>query len=266
MLPLVFAGLLSIASAHTAFLTKSRMSYASSTTQPYNPRKKDEVHVQIGGNQSVIVKWCSAHYYTFYVSVIPAKYEHHLYGTGKFSHPLKEYAGMLNEYMNEAPAGANTIESEPRVHGISKAPHSSHFYEDGSYQAQCNNGICPNDVFPTQIQPGDPDWHSHPQEVPTALFRYNTKYTPHDKRVSYHSKKFPWLRMASKFVQPVNLHNDFDLIKVAINNTLPDDGQHYLIHWFADVTSTIAYSDVMDVYVHPEPIDESLTYGNSTLF
>ena len=54
------------------------------------------MHAQIGGNETVLVKWCSAHYYTFYISVLPAKYQSHLYGSeGSSEVPLREYANIL---------------------------------------------------------------------------------------------------------------------------------------------------------------------------
>ena len=208
------------------------------------------------------MKWCSAHYYTFYVSVVPAKYESHLYGSADSKKvPLRQYVDIMEDYFAEAPEGANTVKTNPRVHGLNREPFAYHYAPDGRYQPQCNAGECPIELLADRIYPGDEAWLSHPEEESKVLFKYNTSYTEADWRVAYHSEKYPWLRMASKWVQPANLHSDFDLLAVAINNTLPDDGQHYLIHWLTDTGGDLFYSDVADVYVHPEPVGEDLRYG-----
>ena len=53
------------------------------------------VHAQIGSGQSVIMKWASAHYYNYYVSVVPAKYQSVFHGSENSNHPLREYQSIL---------------------------------------------------------------------------------------------------------------------------------------------------------------------------
>ena len=93
---LAAASLLRLATAHTFFLSRSRRSKSAATQTPMVQRKDTDVHAQIGGNETVLVKWCSAHYYTFYISVVPAKYQSHLYGSEDSNlAPLREYANIL---------------------------------------------------------------------------------------------------------------------------------------------------------------------------
>jgi len=203
------------------------------------------VHAQIGSGQSVIVKWASAHYYTYYVSVVPAKYQSHLYGTeGSNLSPLKEYQGILEDYVALAPEGANTAFSNPRVHGLFSVP--TKFSDEGKYLPACSNGWCPDDLYGDRIMPEDDAWISHENEASAALYHYNQTFILEDKRVSYDSAKYPWLRSVSKFVQPVNLHSDFDIIEQTIIKQ-EGDGEHFLVHWFLDLGSKRTfYADVMD--------------------
>lgn len=125
-------------------------------------------------------------------------------------------------------------EAQPRVHGLNREPFDYHYdRETGKYKAQCNAGECPRDALAERIYPGHPNWASHPDEVSPALFLYNKSYVHRDARASYFSEKYPWLRMAARYPQPFNLHSDWDLIAVAINqlHLQPDDGQHFLVHW-----------------------------------
>ena len=78
-------------------LHRSRRQNGASTLSPFAARRSNEVHAQIGGNETVLVKWCSAHYYTFYVSVVPAKYQKVFFGSEASSEPaLRQYANMLD--------------------------------------------------------------------------------------------------------------------------------------------------------------------------
>jgi len=52
---------------------------------------------------------CSSHYYTFYVSVVPAKYQSHLYGSeGSSEVPLREYVNIMEDYFKDAPEVRST--------------------------------------------------------------------------------------------------------------------------------------------------------------
>jgi len=54
-----------------------------------------------------------------------------------------------------------------------------------------------------------------------------------------------WLRSVSKFVQPVNLHSDYDLIEELIFKQ-EGDGDYFLVHWFLDLGSKQTfYADVV---------------------
>ena len=130
-----------------------------------------------------------------------------------------------------------------RVHGIYREPWSVEIDKNGRYLAQCNAGVCPNDLLEKRIYPGG-TCGEPPRGKTVALFRYNHSYTSADRRVSYYSEKYPWLRQAARFPQPANLHSDYDLLAVAINNTLPDDGGHFLIHWFADMNGASTFYNV----------------------
>ena len=60
---LVLLGL-GAAMAHTFMFNRSRRKGGASTLSPMAQRKSSDVHAQIGGNETVLVKWCSSHYYT----------------------------------------------------------------------------------------------------------------------------------------------------------------------------------------------------------
>lgn len=127
-------------------------------------------------------------------------------------------------------------------------------YETLDYYAQ--------DLFSHRIYPGDPGWASHAKEPATGLLGYKAKYTDTDIRVAYDNSAYPWLRSAARFTNRANLHSEYDMIEVQIPQR-PDDGQHYVIHWFADMgVESVFYSDAVDVMVHSEPVDEAIKYGN----
>ncbi len=83
------------ATSHTAMVSPSRMRTVASMSQPYVQRKEGEVHAQVGPGQGVLVKWISAHYYTYYVSVVPAVYESNFYGARNAYQPLNGYRDIL---------------------------------------------------------------------------------------------------------------------------------------------------------------------------
>jgi len=153
-----------------------------------------------------MLKWCSSHFYTYYVSVVPAVYQHVLYGTTNSPAPLAEYRDYLNEYLGDSPEDTLAAASaNPRVHGLFKEPSPN--AAAAGILPQCSSGTaedgtCPNDLYGDRLYAGDDLFASHPKEKSAALFRYNTSYIGNDKRAQYHSTKFPWLRMAAKFEQP----------------------------------------------------------------
>ena len=192
---------------------------------------------------------------------MPAVYQSNFYGSGESGvTPLREYVGKLQDYLAKAPAGSNFAEQSPRVHGLFSDPGTG----TGDYDAFCNSGYCPTDLLTNRLFEGDHGYVSHPDEESAALFNYNQSYISTDQRVAYYSEEYPWLRSVHKFTQPANLHSDYDLIEIAINNTQPGDGQHFIVHWFADAGESLFYTDVMDVNVHDSPIESSLRYGLST--
>ena len=247
--------------AHSAVYSRSRRRFESSLDQPFSQRKTSDVHAQIGSGQSVIIKWASAHYYNYYVSVVPAKYQSNFHGTEGTKHPLREYQSIIEDYVASAPDGANFASMNPRRHGVFYSPSLN---DDSWYSPRCSNGICPKDLYAERVVEGDPAWISHADEPTGAMFLYNQSYIQEDARVEYDSEAYPWLRSVHKFVQPVNLHSDYDIIEVNITKK-PGDGEHFLVHWFLDLGgSRTFYADVMDVYVHDDPVDEALRYGGSS--
>lgn len=185
------------------------------------------------------------------LSVVPAKYQSNLFGSDDSSEsPLRQYQQILQDYIDNSPDEGQ--EDTGRTHGLYREPYSDEYDSADKCScppllpawiaaqiahvsslscvlsvdlAQCNNGECPTDLLTERILPGDVDYGSHPDEETVALFRYNASYVTEDRRVSYYSDDYPWLRMAAKLKNPANLHSDYDMIKVAINNTLFDDGQ-----------------------------------------
>ena len=99
------------------------------------------------------------------------------------------------------------------------------------------------------------DWLTHGfSETGSGLFRYTNEAMKNDRRVSYHSKKHPWLLMAGVYPHIFQRPSDYDAIRVEVPTEL--DGTklepgHYIVHY-----RWKGYSDCVDVNVHPTPMKD----------
>ena len=96
---------------------------------------------------------------------------------------------------------------------------------------------------------------------------------------TYKSGKYPWLVSAMRFHNKVNMHGDFDLVKLDLpthvftKEHIAAKGQHYIVHFSSRSATDQTYTDAMDLHalledvVDPEEPDNPLpgliygTYG-----
>jgi len=140
------------------------------------------------------MKWASAHFYvyTYYVSVVPIKYQSFIYGDASSSlSSLKQYQNILEDYIALAPDGTDRAATEPRLHGLFSAPGALAFNDTEVYTPKCSNGWCPDDLYGDRVMLGDDKWLSHDDEPTAAAYTYAPKYVSDDARVRYDSAKYP---------------------------------------------------------------------------
>ena len=100
-----------------------------------------------------------------------------------------------------------------------------------------------------------------------------------DRRVAYTSVKYPWLIAAYRFHNKVNMHHDWDMVKLDLParaftaEQVAAKGQHYIVHFSSRSATDQTYTDAMDLHalledvVDPEEPDNPLpgliygTYG-----
>ena len=91
-------------------------------------------------------------------------------------------------------------------------------------------------------------------------------YQP-DRRVAYKSAKYPWLVAAHRYHNKVNMHAEWDLVKLDfpdyVFNTayMAEHGQDYIVHYNGDSPTDSRYTDVVDVRLHPGKVPTDLMYG-----
>ena len=105
----------------------------------------------------------------------------------------------------------------------------------------------------------------HGTQVHTSQTNFAPSRMTH--QVSYKSKKHPWLVFGARFHNKVNMHHEWDMVKLDLPDYVfsPEQiaakGQHYIVHFSSRSPTDRLYTDAIDVLVHPKPVDPKLIYG-----
>ena len=91
-------------------------------------------------------------------------------------------------------------------------------------------------------------------------YAYDPALIANDSRVSYTSTTYPWLIAVYRFPNFVNLHSEWDLIRMPVPRQ-PGKGSHYLVHFSTSNYDTFMYYDVIDVHALDSAVPDHLIYG-----
>lgn len=198
------------AEAHNWMLTPGRAPVKNANTvQPCLSRKPSEVHAQVGKGDSFTVKVATGHSGYHKMCLIKGEDEVQL--------QRKDFQNVLQEYLDEAPEGTpNLAEDEywQRYHG---GRNMSPDWAGGG-------------VLKREVRAGDKFFLGH-RVNNGNIWQYEPAWLREqgDRRVSYHSEKYPWLLAVYIFKQSIHDPGGHD----ATRWTLPHDAKsgHYVVHW-----------------------------------
>ena len=205
----------------------------------------------------------------------------------------KDFRTRLNDYIDSAPPGTNEAAQKPRYHGAPKSSQYISASANGMISATAG-GYGVEDLFKRTVPATHPDYVAHYQDMgnhATFLagkthhqYEYNPALTqtegaqgthdgrPHwmyqpDRRVAYRSAKYPWLVAAHRYHNKVNMHAEWDLVKVdfpahVFNRTyMAEKGQDYIVRFTASSPSDATYYDAVDVRLHPDQVPADKIYS-----
>eukprot|EP00040_Diaphanoeca_grandis_P019407 m.102462 g.102462 ORF g.102462 m.102462 type:complete len:1975 (-) comp27410_c1_seq4:129-6053(-) len=269
-----------VANAHTWMFSKGRAWMQASTSKPFREHittAGQGTHAQLGPNQTMVVRWASSHNNTFSLAVVAGKDQEWFYNSGFYD--------MLDDYIDSAPADANMAAEKPRYHGATRS--SSYIVDDQTYDT-CAGGYCVPNLFSRELPTTDPEYFDHDYDMGTVgtkkwthhMYQYNPDIVHNedgdswdllpDRRVEYESADYPWLVAAYRYHNKVNMHSDWDLVKMDLptrvftDDYITEKGQHYIVHFSSRSREQSTYTDAIDVNIHKDPVDENLIYGVSS--
>ena len=228
-----------VVTGHNWIHTPARAVMEASTTFPFRERTQADIHAQLGPGQNMSIMWASGHDQPHYFVIMA--------GEDQWRARSKDYGKWLDQYLAEAPPGANRAAENPRIHMC---------YLD----SWCLNNPL---RFVSEVRPGDPEWCHHPRNENgiasrNRYFRWNPYYLRNDHHTFYSNPKFPWIIGVLKYGQDYDMAIDGDTVCVEVP-AQPGKGQHYVVHYWWR-----GYYDAIDVHTHDFQVPEELKYGNRT--
>ena len=223
------------AGAHNWMQSPGRANTLASTVKPCLSRKATDIHAQVGKGDSFTVRHASGHGGAHYLALIDGDHEHEL--------ARVDFKNVLQEYIDDATSPNLALDQRwQRYHGNRRGGITQ--YADGWVQSGSTAR-----VLKRQVPVGDPYYLDHtllPNDPnpkrPGGVFQYEPAFLSNegDKRVSYQSKKYPWLLSVYIYKQTIHDPGGFD----ATRHAVPDWAKsgHYVVHWIWQ-----GYYDCVDV-------------------
>lgn len=232
--------------AHNWMMTPGRAMFEASTTKPCRGRKATDIHAQVGPGQTFIMAYATGH---------PGRPNNliivHNSDEDKLS--LPNIQSIMNDYLANAPANSSSHMEVQRYHGVTNARNA--YSSSRSFLATSPH------IYKAELSKDDPNWleHTHASK-PLAVFSYQDEVLANDRRVSYHSEKYPWIEAVYKYMIMSSRANDWDGVRVSI--PAKKGPGHYIVNWGFQ-----GYYDCVDVEVFDdrqiEHIDGKLTGGHT---
>jgi hypothetical protein len=277
--PVLWLLLICNVAGHTWLFTRGRATVESSLDKPFRARKSEageDVHAQVGLGQEIVVRWASSHENTFMFAIVAGRDQDIFWDECTFNYAsrsceIEDFYSKVNDYIDSAPESANQAVEKPRYHG-SPAGKSRYLKTGTTTFETCSGGHCVNNLFSRELPSSDPAYVAHSDDMPgnptytNSQYEYNPALIGTDRRVAYNSTKYPWLIGAYRYLNLVNMHTDWDMVKMEIPAwvNLEATGQHFIVHFSSHSPEDYTYTDAIDVHAHKSPVDESLIYGETT--
>jgi hypothetical protein len=204
-------------------------------TRPCSGRRPQDIHYQVGPDQKVAIKFSSGHSGRFLFMIIPGSEADWL------RHP--DIEDISQEYMKNAPAGSNTA----NVIGLRRIRDCA---PDGTFRI--NTDKYSKGYLPKRINDEHAEWLEHPDFPNRETFIYSTEYIESarkgtDFRISYKSKRYPWLEAVYSYHIAAHNPADYDVVPLTIPGY--HGSGHYIVwyHWRG-------YSGCIDVEYFDKPV------------
>jgi len=153
----------------------------ASLDKPFRARRMEagqDTHAQLGPGQEMVVRWASSHNNTFTFVVVKAANQEVFW--------REDYFKMVDDYIAQAPPGANMAQQRPRWHG---APGKSSYIDGRTFEA-CANGYCVDRLFTSRLDASNPDYVAHFDDMSGRThnyqhvqWEYNSEVIADDRRV-----------------------------------------------------------------------------------
>jgi hypothetical protein len=235
-----------VTNAHNWMMTPGRAMFEASTTKPCRGRKATDTHAQVGPGQTFIMEWATGH---------PGRTNNLIivHNSDEDKLLLPNIQSIMNDYLANAPANSSSHMEVQRYHGVTNA---RNMYESSRAFLTTKGHI-----YKAELSKDDPNWleHTHASK-PLAVFSYQDDVLAKDKRVSYHSEKYPWIEAVYTYMIMESRATDWDGVRVSI--PAKKGPGHYIVNWGFQ-----GYYDCVDVEVFDdrqiEHIDGKLTGGHT---
>ena len=234
------------AHAHNWMMSPGRAVFQASTTKPCRSRKASDLHAQVGPGQTFIVEWATGHAKSPTGNSLII-----VHNSDVEKLALANISKVMQEYLANAPKNSSSHMETQRYHGV-RGPRT--FEESRTFLTTKGH------IYKAELSKDDPNWLEHTHVPTTALFSYQDDILKKDKRVSYHSEKYPWIEAVYTYMIVDNRATDWDGVRVSI--PAKKGPGHYIVSWKFQ-----GYYDCVDVEVFDdrqiEHVDGKLTDGHT---